>query len=120
MQLVEVRTNLEADGADITIRYDEGTDVYNAPQPLVAGATSEGLRVLRSRADANALHLLLEGLAGRTYTLGVRTGKRLGTTKGVQVQQASTGDAQISVAFDGPSGAYAQREITIPFLRQRK
>jgi glycogen debranching enzyme len=118
--LVETRTNIEADGADLTIRYDEGTDVYVAPQPLVAGATNAGLRILRSHVEGGALRLLLEGLAGRAYTLGVRTSRRLGATGGVRVAQAGAGDAKIIIAFDGPSGSYVRRELVIPLSRQRK
>ncbi|MFL6210745.1 MAG: amylo-alpha-1,6-glucosidase [Pyrinomonadaceae bacterium] len=116
-QLVEVRTNIESDGADLTIRYDEGTDVYVEPQPLRAGATNMGLRLLRAHADESALHLSLEGLAGRTYVLGVRTRKNLGATSGVQIRQATTGDAHLSVTFDGPPGEYVRRELTIPLRR---
>src|SRR5205085_11431502 len=106
VQLVEVKTNIEPDGADLTIRYDEGTDVYPEPQELRAGATNEGLRILHARAESNALHLTLEGLGGRTYQLGVRTTKRLGETNSVQVRQANNGDAQIAITFNGPPGAY--------------
>ena len=120
VQLVEVKTNIEPDGADLTIRYDEGTDVYPEPQELRAGATNEGLRILHACAESNALHLTLEGLGGRTYQLGVRTTKRLGETNSVQVRQANNGDAQIAITFNGPPGAYVRREITLPFLRQRK
>ena len=118
--LVEARTNVEADGADLTIRYDEGTDVYVAPQPLLAGATNVGLRLLRARAERDALHLSLEGLAGRTYTLGVRTWKRLGEAEGVRVQQAGAGDAQLAVSFTGTAGEYAHRELTIPLRAQKR
>ncbi len=120
LQLIEVKTNIEADGADLTIRYDEGTEVYVAPQQLLSGATSVGLRILRSRAADNALRLLLEGLGGRTYTLGVRTEKRLSETKGVRVQQASGQNAQLFVTFDGPPDVYVRRDLTIPLLRQRQ
>ena len=115
-----VTDDIEADGADLTIRYDEGTDVYLEPPMLRAGATSEGLRILRARAESGALRLTLEGLAGRTYKLGVRTTKRLGEANGVQVQQPREGDAQLAIIFNGPSGAYVHREITIPLSRQHK
>jgi glycogen debranching enzyme len=119
-QFVEVKTNVEADGADVTIRYDEGTDVYLAPQPLVAGATSQGLRLLRVRAQEDKLRLTLEGLAEHKYTLGVRTEKRLGPTDGVEVRQVNERDAELTVAFNGASGTYVRRELVIPLLRGRR
>jgi glycogen debranching enzyme len=118
--LIEVKTRVEADGADLTIRYDEGTDVYVEPQTLRAGAGNEGLRVLRAHAEADALQLSLEGLAGRTYTLGVRTWKRLGATSGVEVRQTGDGDAQLVVAFAGQPGAYVRRELTLPLSAQKR
>lgn len=120
VQLVEVRADIEADGVDLIIRYDEGTDVYIEPQMLRAGATSAGLRILHARAESGALRLTLEGLGGRTYTLGVRTTKRLGEANDVQVQQPRAGDAQLAINFTGPSGTYVRREIAIPLLRQHK
>src|SRR5205085_12160446 len=96
MALVEVRTNIESDGADLNIRYDEGTDVYVEPQTLLAGASSAGLRLLRAHAEGGALRLSLEGLAGRSYTLGVRTSRRLGAADGVRVEQSGAGDAKLT------------------------
>jgi hypothetical protein len=57
----------------IAFAYDEGSEAFAAIETPARGATSEGLRILRSRAEGGVLHLILEGLAGRTYTLGVRS-----------------------------------------------
>jgi hypothetical protein len=80
----------------------------------VPAARSEGLRVLRARADREALHLLLEGLGGRTYELRARTPYRLGRADGVTVKTDDGPDPQLLVAFTGPPGSYVRREITIP------
>src|SRR5262249_42364069 len=63
---------------EVVYSYDEGTDVYAKAQTPQPGARNQGLRILRSWADASALHLRLEGLGGRSYPLGVRSSKRLG------------------------------------------
>ncbi|HEX8072006.1 MAG TPA: GH116 family glycosyl hydrolase [Pyrinomonadaceae bacterium] len=93
--------------------YDEGTEVFVAQTMPPPGATSAGLRVLRARAEGEALNLSLEGLAGRTYTLGVRTPKQLGAAAGVRVQTTS-GGAQLTVMFDGPPGTYVRRDLRLP------
>jgi hypothetical protein len=90
--------------ARVVFSYDEGTDVF-APVDIPArGATSEGLRILRSRADGGALHLTLEGLGGRTYALGVRSPRSVGEAPGVKVRQSASvmGPGTVSAA-DGPS-----------------
>jgi hypothetical protein len=97
----------------VVFTYDEGTDVHAAIEPPARGAASEGLRVLRSRAEGGALHLNLEGLAGRSYALGVRTPHRVGTTPGVTVT-ATPGGAELLVSFEGPNGDYARRVIDVP------
>ena len=94
--------------------YTEGTDVYLAPPGLVPGARSEGLRVLRSRADREALHLLLEGLGGHTYELRARTPYQLGQTDGVTMKADDGPDPQLLITFAGPPDAYVRREVTIP------
>ena len=80
-----------------------------------AGAASQGLRILRSRAEADKLHMTLEGLAGRSYTLFVRTPHKLGETSGVKVKMSDESDPELVVQFDGPSNTYVRRELTIPF-----
>ncbi|HEV2914806.1 MAG TPA: GH116 family glycosyl hydrolase [Pyrinomonadaceae bacterium] len=118
VQRAEVGIEAYGPTVEFIFTYTEGTDVYFVPENLVPGAQSTGLRILRSRADAEALHLLLEGLGGRTYALRARTPYQLGRTDGVAVAQADGGsDPQLSVAFEGPSNAYVRREITIPIKR---
>jgi hypothetical protein len=103
--------------AQIVFTYDEGTDVFVEPQPLVAGATSEGVRVIRSRAEGDSLRLTLEGRGGRAYTLGVVTPHTLGETQGAQVKPSGAGRAQLVVNFQGAPDLYVRRELTIPIRR---
>ncbi|MGA9767966.1 MAG: GH116 family glycosyl hydrolase [Blastocatellia bacterium] len=102
---------------EIIFSYDEGTEVYTQPEPLLAGQSTRGLRVLRSRADRTALRLTLEGLGGRSYTLRVRTPRRIGEASGVKVSGANGSDPQLTVTFDGAGDTYVRREVIIPFLR---
>jgi glycogen debranching enzyme len=105
---------------DIVYNYEEGTDVYLEPEDLTPGAQSEGLRILRSRADANALRLTLEGRGGRSYMLHIRTPYQLGEIDGATIKTDARSDPQLTVAFDGPTEAYARRELIIPLRRRRK
>jgi len=102
---------------EIVYTYDEGTEVYLQPEPLLAGQSNQGLRVLRSRADKNALRLTVEGLGGRSYTLRVRTQQRIGEAGGVQVTEAGGRDPLLTVTFDGAGDTYVRREIIIPLLK---
>jgi len=103
--------------AKIVFSYDEGTEVYVVPESLKPGQSSEGIRVLRSRADANALRLMVEGVGGRSYTLGVRSPRRLGEASGVQVTRAAGNtDQQLLITFVGPPDTYLRREVIVPML----
>jgi glycogen debranching enzyme len=113
VQRVEVEVNAEPAISEILIAYDEGTDVYIDREMLRPGATNEGLRVLRSRAEANALRLTVEGLGGRTYALRVRTPKRVSQTTGVKVGETA-GRATLLVTFEGSGDAYVRREVVVP------
>jgi glycogen debranching enzyme len=100
---------------EIVFDYDEGTDVYLEPRPPSRGETSEGLRILRARADAATLNLLLEGRGGHTYTLGVRTPHKLGGAPDVVIKDGGGhGDAQLIIQFDARAQKYVRREISIP------
>jgi hypothetical protein len=114
VQRAEVSIEAREPSVEIVFTYTEGTDVYLVPQSLAPGAQSEGLRVLRSRADRDALRLLLEGLGGRTYAVRVRTPHQLGQADGASVQADGDSDPLLAVAFEGSSGSYVRREVTVP------
>jgi glycogen debranching enzyme len=115
VQRVQILADDRSPSTEIVFGYDEGTDVYVQPEDLRQGAASEGLRILRARAERTAIRLTVEGRGGRTYVVGVRTPRRLGTTDGVVVS-ATAGDPQLRIAFDGPATSYVRREIVVPFL----
>lgn len=102
------------DDTEIVFTHEAGTDVYPEIETPKAGARSEGLRVLRARAEGGALRLLLEGRAGREYGLRVRTPKRLGAAPGVSVKREAGRDAILLIRFDGTGGGYLRRDITVP------
>jgi hypothetical protein len=104
---------------EMVFSYTEGTDIYIVPESLVPGAQSTGLRILRSRAEPEALHLLLEGLGGRSYSVRARTPYKLGQTGGVTLQTDGSSDVRLTVAFDGPSDVYIRRELAIPIQRAK-
>jgi hypothetical protein len=101
---------------DVVFMYDEGTDVYVDRPDLGQGAASEGLRILRVRPDSRALRLIVEGRGERTYVVGVRTPRRLGTVDGIAISTPPSRDTQLRIRFDGPPDAYVRREIVLPFV----
>ncbi len=98
-----------------TIRYRmrPGTDVYVAPEPLVPGMDNRGLRVLRVRATADNLLLVLEGRVGRTYTLQVRTLRRMQPVEGVTLTP-KPGGYHLQAHFEGKDTGYVRRELRLP------
>jgi glycogen debranching enzyme len=109
-----------AASSEIIYTYDEGTEIYVEPEALRPGASNQGLRVLRSRADANALHLVLEGLGGRSYEVRVRGSRRPGQASGVKIIESLNRDTRLLISFEGASGAYVRRELTLPLLTRNK
>ena len=118
VQRAEVGIDAPGPTIEIVFTYTEGTDVYLVPENLKPAAESTGLRILRARADRDALHLLLEGLGGRTYNLRARTPYQLGQTDGLSIQADGDDDPRLSVAFEGPTGSYVRREFNIPINRE--
>jgi glycogen debranching enzyme len=102
--------------AKIVFSYEEGTEVYIVPESLKPAQNNQGIRLLRSRSDASALRLVVEGVGGRSYTLGVRSPRRLGEANGVKVSRAAGADQQLLVTFDGPPGGYVRRAVVVPLL----
>ncbi|MFN2516649.1 MAG: amylo-alpha-1,6-glucosidase [Pyrinomonadaceae bacterium] len=106
--------------AEVVFTYDEGTDVYVEQQIPPPGTRSQGLRVLRSRADGTGLHLVLEGLGSRSYSLLVRGPYQMGETAGVTVKPILGAKQELVVQFEGPADTYVRRELTIPFRKHAK
>lgn len=117
VQRAEVVIGAHDPTVELVFTYTEGTDIYVVPESLTAGAQSTGLRILRARADREALHLMVEGLGGRTYAARARTPYQFGQTGGVTVQADGRSDPQLIFAFEGPTDSYVRRELTIPILR---
>jgi glycogen debranching enzyme len=116
VQRVQILTDERLPSTDVVFGYDEGTDAYVQPQDLRQGAANDGLRILRARAGTDALRLTLDGRGGRTYLVGVRTPRRLGTAEGVVVTAPPGRDPQLRIHFDGPADEYVRREIAVPLL----
>ena len=101
----------------IAFTYAEGSDVYTMLSEPAPGADNSGLRILRSTAAKDHLRLVLEGRGGRSYSLYVRTPRRIGPVAGVTFTPATGGDVQADVTFDGPSDRYVRREVILPLTR---
>jgi glycogen debranching enzyme len=118
VQRAEVSLERGGPTIEAVFTYTEGTDVYLVPESLAPGAESVGLRILGARADAEALHLRLEGLGGRSYALRVRSPYRLGPSSGATIEVGSDdGEQQLRIAFEGQAGLYVRRDLRIPLRR---
>ena len=103
---------------EVTFVYDEGSDVYVKPEIPAPGAENQGLRVLRSTAQANGLRLLLEGRGGRTYRLFVRSPHQLAETTGVKLGRSDGPDQELILEFKGSPDDYSRLDVTVPFIRR--
>ena len=121
VQFAEVTIPNPAPTTVVEYRYAGGSDVYIRPEAPLPGARSEGIRILRSRADARALRLTLEGRSGRSYDLFLRTPRQPGTVEGATIvrdgprpgSDQGGGDPIVRVKFDGAAGEYSRREVVV-------
>jgi glycogen debranching enzyme len=114
VQRVQVELDAAAARTQLELAYDEGSEAYARAEPSRPGARSEGLRILRNRAEGGALHLLLEGRAGRSYELRVRTPRTLGPLDGVEARRTGPRDWLLQVPFEGTGDGYVRREFAVP------
>jgi hypothetical protein len=119
-QQVSVSLDLASGSAEVVFTGDQGVDVETYPVPPTPGSSNEGLRVLRVRADDTALHIVAEGLGGKTYLARARSARRLTDGDGVTIapDPARTPDIQVlQLRFEG-SGGYLRREFSVPLGRR--
>ena len=120
-QFIELVVNNTLASSEVVFTYDEGTDVYAEPDALRPGAGNQGLRILSSEADEDALHLTLEGLSGRSYLLKVRAARFLVGANCVTAKATEKREPQqVTVMFEGAAGAYVRREMTIPLCVEKQ
>ena len=118
IQRAEVSVDADQQNIEVVYSYDEGTDVFLEREIPVPGAQSKELRILHSRADQDALHLVLEGLGGRSYALSVRSPHQVSEVSGVTVEKGARSATRLLIDFDGPTDTYVRRELIIPFRRR--
>ena len=119
VQRTPVSFDVGQETVEVVFRYDEGTDVYIEQEIPAPGTMNQGLRVLRSRADATGLHLVLEGLGGRSYPLLVRGPHQLLEIAGVRITNRGA-NQELAVQFEGSADNYNRREVTLPFGKKMK
>jgi hypothetical protein len=102
--------------AKIVFSYEEGTEVYIVPESLKPAQNNQGIRLLRSRSDANALRLMVEGVGGRSYTLNVRSPRRLGEASSVKVNRTARRRSTVIGHVRWSPGMYVRREVIVPML----
>jgi glycogen debranching enzyme len=114
VQRAEVTKDGLSARTELVFVYNEGTDVYARAEASQPGARSGGLRILRSRAEARALHLVLEGRAGRSYALRVRTPGGIADAPGLTAKKVDERDWELKVPFEGTGEGYVRRELSLP------
>lgn len=113
-QRAEVRIDAAPSSLEVVFKYDEGTDVWIDIETLKPGSESTGLRIISSRADENALHLVLEGRGGCSYLLNLRTPQIVREGGAIKLD----GQKRLIVTFDGAADIYQRRELIIPLQRR--
>ena len=113
-----VNLEMREQSVEVIFVYDEGSDVYVKSEIPEPGAESQGLRVLRSTAQANGLRLLLEGRGGQTYRLFVRSPRQLIETTGVKVVTGDGPNQELILDFKGSPDSYSRLDVTLPFTRR--
>ncbi|HZE69693.1 MAG TPA: GH116 family glycosyl hydrolase [Pyrinomonadaceae bacterium] len=120
VQRAEVSLDADQPTIDVVYSYDEGTDVFADQDIPAPGAQSKGLRILSSRADHDALHLVLEGLGGHSYRLNVRTPHEIGEVSDVIKETGGPNATRLVIAFNGPTDTYVRRDLTIPLRHYKR
>ncbi|HET7292329.1 MAG TPA: GH116 family glycosyl hydrolase, partial [Vicinamibacteria bacterium] len=113
----KVQTALDGDWrkAALVFELDEGSEAYVPAAPAATGARSQGLRLLRSKAEDKALRLLLEGRPDVENAVMVRSPRRPGDAEGARVSHAGASLWRVEIRFDGPPGSYLRRELLLPW-----
>ncbi|HEX7119552.1 MAG TPA: GH116 family glycosyl hydrolase [Longimicrobiales bacterium] len=98
------------DEALVEIEFRGGVEVVPPPERLRLGQPSRGLRILDFRRDGRDYVLLLEGAAGRSYPLELRTAARLRRLRGATLVGQDGRTAALAVDFPAGRG-YIRKQV---------
>ncbi|MEJ2678587.1 MAG: GH116 family glycosyl hydrolase, partial [Gemmatimonadota bacterium] len=101
-----VTTTLDTE-TRVEIRYEGGVEIAAPADTVRVGDSPHGLRILDFRLDGGRYAIDLQGLAGRMYTLRLRTDVALEDVQGATPGKAGAGWATLHVKFPAASGAAA-------------
>jgi glycogen debranching enzyme len=120
VQRAEVSLEANQPAIEVVYSFDEGTDVFIDREIPAPGAQSEGLRILHSRADQDALHLVLDGVGEHSYVLHIRSPRQLGEVNGAAMEAEGPLTTRVEVTFSGSADTYVRQELTIPFRGKKR
>jgi hypothetical protein len=110
-----VTVDLETD-AHIEIRYEGGVQIAAPDDTVQVGDSPHGLRILDFRRDGDHYVIELEGLAGRAYTVGLRSDVPLENVQGARLEARNGGWTTLRVAFPeaaaGAAAGYVRAHVT--------
>jgi hypothetical protein len=118
-QVRVLATLSEAQGV-IAFRHSPFPEVIQPLPSPAPGATSESLRIVKSRFTAGALDVRVEGLPGRPYRFSVATPwpvRSVAGPRGSSVVNPGPGRALIEIVLAGQGSEYRRADITIEFRR---
>lgn len=101
------------DTASVDVRFEGGVEIVPPDENLTVGQRSEGLRVLDLRGDGNEFVVVIEGRAGRDYTLELRTSRpeRVRLSEDHATSERSARGIRFRVRTGDGEDRYVRREI---------
>ena len=102
-----------AAAAEIEIEYDGGLEVNSPTESLEIGDRSSALKVLDFYRSGQDYVLLIEGVPGASYALGLRAESRVRSVTGAEIVEQANQRLQLRVRFGAGSTPFARREIRL-------
>jgi hypothetical protein len=113
---VRCRFGLEIKGKTrVEIAVEKSILVSLPPHFPEIGDRTSGLKIIRTAYKDSQLHLLVEGLAGKDYSLSLITSRTLASVKEAKVEREEKLEKRIRISFQGDPGSYLKKEVVVRF-----
>ena len=114
VQQAEIALDISNTPTEIAFDYAEGTDVYLIPNDLQAGQENTNLKIIRSSAQKDGLHLTVEGRGDQRNILNVKSTRGVKAGSDVMILSAAPSEQTMQIVFSGGK-EFTIREIIMPF-----
>ena len=111
MQVYQIKTSFYIEeNSEVILKYDPVPEVYLLPSKVTPGQANTELKVISQELNGRELKINVQGLPGKTYSLGVLNKDLI-----ENIENAELNDSRIIINFENDGKDFVDKFVSITF-----